>query len=85
MLCVAWLAVLLSAMSVVYVGYVCRQLNKELYLLESDANAFQAEWGRYLIARNFMASLDKVEYEAQRELHMRVPELPEIVILKAVE
>lgn len=78
-----WLAVVLSALSVVYVSHLCRQLYNELAKMEQEANALQVEWGRYLLEQSSWASLSRVEQLAKSQLQMRVPEPNEIVIVRA--
>ncbi|WP_461481579.1 cell division protein FtsL [Porticoccus sp.] len=78
-----WLAVVLSALSVVYVSHLCRQLYNELAKMEQEANALQVEWGRYLLEQSSWASLSRVEQLAKSQLQMRVPEPSEIVIVRA--
>ncbi|TNE80129.1 MAG: cell division protein FtsL [Gammaproteobacteria bacterium] len=83
MLPLLWLAVVLSALSVVYVSHLCRQLYNELAKMEQEANALQVEWGRYLLEQSSWASLSRVEQLAKSQLQMRVPEPNEIVIVRA--
>lgn len=73
MLPMMWLAVILSALSVVYVSHLCRQLYNDLSQLEQEANAFQVEWGRYLLEQSSWASLSRIEQLAKTRLEMRVP------------
>jgi len=80
-----WLTVIVSALSVVYVSHLCRQLYNELAKLEQEANALQVEWGRYLLEQSSWASLSRVEQMAISELNMRVPEPSEIVIVRTVD
>ncbi len=78
-----WLALVLSALSVIYVSHLCRQLYNELSKLEQEANALQVEWGRYLLEQSSWASLSRVEQLAESQLQMRVPEPDEIIIVRA--
>ena len=78
-----WLALVLSALSVIYVSHLCRQLYNELAKLDQEANALQVEWGRYLLEQSSWASLSRVEQLAKSQLQMRVPEPSEIVIVRA--
>jgi cell division protein FtsL len=77
-----WLAVILSALSVVYVSHLCRQLHNDLSQLEQEANAFQVEWGRYLLEQSSWASLSRVEQLAKTRLYMRVPGAEEIIVIR---
>lgn len=82
MLPVMWLAVILSALSVVYVSHLCRQLYNDLSQLEQEANAFQVEWGRYLLEQSSWASLSRIEQLAKTRLEMRVPRAEEIIVIR---
>ncbi len=82
MLPVVWLAVIMSAISVVYVSHLCRELYSELSSLEQEANALQVEWGRYLLEQSSWASLSRVEQLAESRLDMRVPRAEEIVVVR---
>lgn len=78
-----WLLLVLSALSVIYVSHLCRQLYNELSRLEQEANALQVEWGRYLLEQSSWASLSRVEQLAKSELQMRVPKPGEVVVVRA--
>ncbi|HEB27925.1 hypothetical protein LCGC14_2170230 [marine sediment metagenome] len=82
MLPMMWLAVILSALSVVYVSHLCRQLYNDLSQLEQEANAFQVEWGRYLLEQSSWASLSRIEQLAKTRLDMRVPGAEEIIVIR---
>ncbi len=82
MLPVVWLVVILSALSVVYVSHLCRQLYNDLSQLEQEANAFQVEWGRYLLEQSSWASLSRIEQLAKTRLEMRVPRAEEIIVIR---
>ncbi len=82
MLQLMWLAVILSALSVVYVSHLCRQLYNDLSKLEQEANAFQVEWGRYLLEQSSWASLSRIEQLATGRLQMRVPGAEEIIVIR---
>lgn len=78
-----WLLLVISALSVIYVSHLCRQLYNELSKLEQEANALQVEWGRYLLEQSSWASLSRVEQLAKSELQMRVPKPGEVVVVRA--
>ena len=73
---------ILSALSVVYVSHLCRQLYNDLSKLEQEANAFQVEWGRYLLEQSSWASLSRIEQLATGRLQMRVPGAEEIIVIR---
>jgi cell division protein FtsL len=82
LLSVIWVTVICSALSVVYVSHLCRQLYNELSRLEQDANTLQVEWGRYLLEQSSWASLSRIEHLAKSRVHMRVAGAVEIVVLR---
>lgn len=77
-----WVTVICSALSVVYVSHLCRQLHNELSRLEQEENTLQVEWGRYLLEQSSWASLSRIEQLAKSRLHMRVPDTEEIVVVR---
>lgn len=77
-----WLAVIGSALAVVYVSHLCRELNGELAQMEQEANGLQVEWGRYLLEQSSWASLSRIEQLASSRLSMRVPEMEDIVMVR---
>lgn len=82
LLSAVWVAVICSALSVVYVSHLCRQFYSELSLLEQEANTLQVEWGRYLLEQSSWASLSRIEQLAKNRLHMRVPGTEEIIVIR---
>ena len=79
---VVWFSVVCSALSVVYVSHLCRQLYNELSGLEQEANTLQVEWGRYLLEQSSWASLSRIEQLAKNRLEMRAPTTEEIVVVQ---
>ena len=77
-----WLAVLVSAILVVYSNHLCRKLYADMAVLEREKNVYQVEWGRYLLEQSTWASLGRVEKLAKSEFGMRVPEIDEVVIVE---
>jgi cell division protein FtsL len=79
---IVWMAVICSALSVIYVSHLCRQLYGELSRLEQESNALQVEWGRYLLEQSSWASLSRIERLAKGQLNMRAPGAEEIVVIR---
>jgi len=77
-----WLAVLLSALTVVYSSHACRLLYTELAILQQTENNLQVAWGQYLLEQSSLASLSRIEKIAINELGMRVPEIKEIIMVQ---
>jgi len=81
-LLVAWLAVLLSGLGVVYASHQCRFLYGELAQLQQEKNLLEIIWGQNLLEASTQASLYRVEQLALGKLDMQVPALAEIIRLK---
>jgi cell division protein FtsL len=77
-----WLAVLVSALAVVYTSHLCRLLYSELAQLQQVENNLQVNWGQYLLEQSSLASLTRIEKEALSELGMRVPDIKEVVMVQ---
>lgn len=77
-----WLAVVGSALGVVYVAHQSRLLYHELALLEQEKNRLEVDWGRYLLEESSLASMYRVETAAQKKLGLQVPGIEEIVVVK---
>jgi cell division protein FtsL len=77
-----WVAVICSALSVIYVSHLCRELYGDLSKLEQESNTLQVEWGRYLLEQSSWASLSRIEQLAKERLEMRVPGAGEIVVVR---
>jgi len=77
-----WCAALASALAVVLVAHLCRQLYSELAVLEQQANEYQVEWGQYLLEQSSWASLSRIEQLARERLGMRVPTEDELRVVR---
>lgn len=79
---VLWVGVILSAVAVVNVSHLCRQLYSELATLQQRENHLQVEWGQYLLEQSSVASLRRVEKVAVDELGMHAPSLSEVIMVE---
>lgn len=77
-----WCSVLGSALAVVLVSHLCRQLYSELAVLEQQVNEYQVEWGQYLLEQSSWASLSRIEQVATEQLGMRVPTADELRVVR---
>lgn len=77
-----WLAVVVSALLVAWVGHLCRQQYAQLSVLQREADQLQVAYGRYLLEQSAWGSLPRVEKTATEKLSMRSPEMSEIVMVK---
>ncbi len=67
--------VLLSAFAVIHSTHACRELYKELQVLESRQWYLQEDYGRLLLEESTWASHHRVEKVARGELGMVEPDL----------
>lgn len=77
-----WIAVLLSALLVVWSTHQSRELLAELMRLQAHANSLQVIHGRYLIQEGALTSPGRLEQVAAERLHMRIPEPSEIKVIR---
>ena len=75
-------AVLASAVAVVYARHESRRLFIELQRLSEARDDLNVDWGRLQIERSTWASPGRVEQIAGDELDMRVPEPAGVVIVE---
>jgi cell division protein FtsL len=76
------LAVLVSALAIVYTTNEFRMNFIELQRLEQAANQLQLEWGQLLLERASVATPSRVEQMARDKLQMRLPKEKEIFVLR---
>lgn len=80
-LSVLWVAVVVSALAVVYVKHETRMLYVETQVLEKRSDDLSAEWGRLQLEQNTLAAHGRVENIARTKLGMIVPSYDEIKVL----
>ena len=80
-LCSIWLAVIASAMSVVFVTFDVRRHTQQLALLNDAIQQLHVETGQLLLERSALAAYARVESIATDKLFMRVPNGHEIVVV----
>jgi len=77
------LAMVGSALGVVYSTQVSRQLLNELQGLEVRRNDLQEEWGRLLLEQSSLASQGRIEDKAMNELGLEAPAMDKVVVVHA--
>ena len=77
-----WLAVLLSALSVVYAKYEARKLFSQLQALHRERDALEIEWGQLTIEQGAWATHGRIEKLAAEALDLRIPATDEVVIVR---
>jgi cell division protein FtsL len=80
-LALAGLAVVVSAVGVVYSVHISRQMVNELQSLQRAAESTQVQWGQLLLEKSAWGSYAHVERTAQERLAMYVPAVKEIVVV----
>lgn len=77
-----WLAVIGTAMSVVYTTHKTRMATQTLEVLKNEAAALQIETGQYLLERSTLSTYARIEQMAISNLDMAVPDSEQIVIVE---
>jgi cell division protein FtsL len=73
--------VLASALSVIYVKSIQRNLYSELQASEQERDKLQTQWRRLLLEENTWAAPERVQALAQQALGMQVLHTRDIVLL----
>ena len=85
-LCLAvllWLALIASALGVVYVTYDTRVKFNALETLRREQSQLQVIWGQYLLEESTWAAYGRVEKLAEEKLSMTVPSAENIMMIIA--
>ncbi len=75
-------AVLASAVAVVYVKNLDRQLFGDLQTLKQTRDSLHVEYGQLLLEQNTLATPARVQAIAQRQLGMSIPATKDISVVK---
>jgi len=76
------LAVMMSAMAVIFSAYEYRRLFNQHQVLVQQWDELQVEWGQYLIEQSVWSSHHRIESLAASEMNMVVPETETIEIVR---
>ncbi len=76
------LAVVLSALAVIYNAYSYRALFHEQQVLQQRSDDLQVEWGQLLLEQSALASHSRIEKVVTEKLQMYVPSPDEIVVVR---
>lgn len=79
---IALLAVICSALGVVYARHESRHNAAQLGLLEDQRDAYIAEWSRLQLEQAWLADASHVESKAREQLHMHTPEEALILVVE---
>jgi cell division protein FtsL len=75
-------AVLLSALAVVYAKYESRMLFAELQTLKQDQDRMDVEWGQLQLEQSTWATHGRIESIARERLGMVLPETDQVVVIR---
>ena len=78
---VLWLAVLASAVGVIYARHQARNLFVHLEKLNAERDALDMEWGRLQLEQSYWSSHAFVERVANAKLQMNLPQMRDVRIV----
>ena len=76
------LAVLVSALAVVYAKFQTRVLFADLQALQADADRMNIEWGQLQLEQSTKLTHGKVEHLARKRLGMVMPSAEQVVVIR---
>jgi len=79
---VLWLAVLASAMQVIYARHKARALFVQLEKLNAERDSLEMEWGRLQLEQSYWSSHAFVERVANAKLQMNLPQTRDVRIVR---
>ena len=79
---IALLAVIGSALGLVYTRHESRRHAVELGLLEDQRDAYIAEWSRLQLEQAWLADASHVESKAREQLRMHAPPEARILVIE---
>ena len=79
---VVWLAVLASAVQVIYARHKARDLFVHLEKLNTERDSLEMEWGRLQLEQSYWSSHAFVERVANTKLQMTLPQTRDVRIVR---
>ena len=79
---VLWLAVLGSAMQVIYARHKARDMFEHLEKLNAERDSLEMEWGRLQLEQSYWSSHAFVERVANAKLQMNLPQTRDVRIVR---
>ena len=79
---VLWLAVLGSAMQVIYARHKARDMFVHLEKLNAERDSLEMEWGRLQLEQSYWSSHAFVERVANAKLQMSLPQTRDVRIVR---
>ena len=75
-------AVMVSALAVVYSRHESRKLFVELQVLQEERDEMNVEWGRLQLEQSTLATHSRIEQTAKKRLQMVTPEYEKVLIVR---
>ena len=75
-------AVLTTAVAVVYAKYASRRYFVELEVLRAQQDTIDVEWGRLQLEQSTWATHGRVERIARKDLQMHLPGADEVMVIR---
>ena len=75
------LAVIASALGVVYLQHESRSLFVQRQRLQSEQDEFQVEWSRLQLEQAWLGDASRIEKIAREQLSMVPPQQPELMLI----
>jgi len=82
LLCVAGIALLLSALAVIYSKYYSRMIFIEIQKQERALDQYEIEWGQMQLELTMLAEQNRVELVARKQLKLYMPLREKIIYIK---
>ncbi len=79
---VLWLAVLVSAMQVIYARHKARDMFVHLEKLNAERDSLEMQWGRLQLEQSYWSSHAFVERVANAKLQMNLPQTRDVRIVR---
>jgi len=79
---VLWLAVLGSAVQVIYARYKAREMFVRLEKLDAQRDSLEMDWGRLQLEQSYWSSNAFVERVANTKLQMSLPQMRDVRIVR---
>ena len=76
------LAVMSSAIGVVYAKYASRKFFVELQTVQAERDAVNVRWGQLQLEQSTWATHGRVERIANKKLKMHIPSAREVVVVR---
>lgn len=76
------IAITATALGIVYSRHESRKLFTQLDVISQERDKMNVEWGKLLLEESTWAAHSRIESLAQKEFHMHIPNVNEVIVLK---